>query len=188
MSINNVGIYASQISGHLWAPNGAYDALSTVTVGATSVSSISFVGIPQGYKHLQIRLLARSDQFSEPGLRMRFNSDSGNNYASHRLAGNGSVAYAQSYAPGNFIANYGPAGATSGTNVFGANIIDILDYSSTNKNKTVRILSGLDMNGTGTVALYSGLWMNSTNGVSSIYMETDSNWVQHSTFALYGVK
>jgi hypothetical protein len=187
MAQGDVGIYASQISGRLWAPNGAYDALATINVSATT-SSITFAGIPAGYKHLQIRLLARSDQFSEPGLRMRFNSDSGNNYAGHRLAGNGSVAYAQSFTSGNAIANYGPGGASSGTNVFGTNIIDILDYASTSKNKTVRILSGLEMNGSGTVAMYSGLWMNSSSPITSIYMETDNNWVANSQFALYGIK
>jgi hypothetical protein len=42
-----LGIMASQISGHLWEPQGAYDALSTVTLSANA-SSVSFTGIPSG--------------------------------------------------------------------------------------------------------------------------------------------
>ena len=41
-----LGIMASQISGHLWQPEGAYDSLATVTVGATSVATIEIAGIP----------------------------------------------------------------------------------------------------------------------------------------------
>jgi hypothetical protein len=47
------GVIASGISGHLtppWSPEGAHDALATVTLSA-SAASITFAGIPSGYKH-----------------------------------------------------------------------------------------------------------------------------------------
>jgi hypothetical protein len=187
---NNVGIYASQISGHLWAPNGAYDALATVTVGSTSVATIDFAGIPQGYKHLQIRGLTRSDQASSStSSRMRFNSDSGSNYDYHALYGNGSSpAGAENIAPVNvmLIGNYPGASATSG--MFGASVIDILDYSSLTKYKTVRFLNGYDNNGSGQVTFGSNLWMN-TNAITSISLfPATGNFVQYTQFALYGVK
>jgi hypothetical protein len=141
-----LGIMASQISGHLWAPEGAYDSLATVTVGATAVSSIEFAGIPAGYKHLQIRAIYRTNAAFAGTLDMwmRFNSDTGSNYSRHVVAGNGATATAganltQTRIPfGNAI-----PGASSTANTFGAAVIDILDYASTNKNKTVRGLYGL---------------------------------------------
>jgi hypothetical protein len=48
---------ASQISGHLYdGPFGAYDSLATVTLSADA-ASVTFAGIPSGYKHLQIRAI-----------------------------------------------------------------------------------------------------------------------------------
>ena len=89
------GIIASGISGHLtppWSPEGAYDALATVTVGSTSLSSIVFSGIPTGYKHLQVRYIVKSARTGNPldELNLRFNGDTGTNYAQHALAGDGS--------------------------------------------------------------------------------------------------
>jgi hypothetical protein len=52
-----LGIMASQISGHLWAPEGAYDALSTVTVGATAVLALP---LQVFQTHISICRLGRS--------------------------------------------------------------------------------------------------------------------------------
>jgi hypothetical protein len=68
-------------------------------------------------------------------------------------------------------------------------ITDVLDYSSVNKNKTVRTLSGSDANGGGEVALWSGSWQNSSTAVSSITLINPSgNFLANSSFALYGIK
>lgn len=183
-----LGIWASQISGHLWAPAGAYDALATVTVPSGGAATVDFVGIPTGYKHLQIRGIARTTQaVSEPALYYRFNGDAGSNYSVHRLGGNGSSAYAQSSTSTTVIGNYGPAGANLASNIFGTNIFDVLDYANTNKNKTARLLTGLDYNGGGNVALCSGAWYN-TSAITSISIFSDANFTQFTTFALYGVK
>lgn len=186
-----LGIWASQISGHLWAPAGAYDALATVTLSA-SASSITFSGIPQGYKHLQIRMIARESNSAtgQGAVWMQFNGDTGSNYAWHRLYGNGSgtpptgVASSTTWMLAGINANNG-----EGANVFGASVIDILDYQNTSKNKTIRGLSGEDNNGSGYVGLHSGLWMN-TSAVSSIsiYPTATYSWLANSQFALYGVK
>ena len=72
--------------------------------------------------------------------------------------------------------------------MFSAGVIDILDYASTNKYKTIRTLTGQDRNGAGTGGLYSNLWMNS-NAISSVTFSPDSgNWVQYTQFSLYGIK
>jgi len=55
-----LGIYASQITGHLnpFTPTGSYDALASYTVPSGGASTITFAGIPTGgqYTHLQLRV------------------------------------------------------------------------------------------------------------------------------------
>lgn len=186
-----LGIYASQISGHLWAPSGAYDSIATVTVGSGGSSSITFSSIPSTYQHLQIRMIQRDNQASvADGARLRFNSDTGSNYAFHILRGDGSTAQAyDGVSQTNILLTFDLAGATAGANVFGAAVIDILDYANTNKNKTVRSLSGRDNNGDGGVALDSGLWQ-STSAINSItiFPQNGTSINQYSSFALYGIK
>lgn len=177
-----LGIYASQISGHLWAPSGAYDSIATTTVGAGGASSITFTSIPSTYTHLQIRGISKMS--SGASLYMQLNSDTGSNYARHYLNGNGSTVGAG--ANSSFTNMF--AGTTANaTSTFGASIIDILDYTNTNKYTTTRSLSGADANGSGYVQFFSGLWMN-TAAVSSITITGDSNFDQYSSFALYGIK
>lgn len=188
MAQGDVGIYASQISGHLWAPNGAFDALATTTL-SSATSSVTFAGIPQGYKHLQIRVIGRTTN-SEVNLAIKFNSDGGNNYDGHYLYGDGGTAGAGVLAVPTgppFVGRISPSSA--GANVFGSAVIDILDYASTDKNKTVRSLSGYDNNGSGSVFFISNLWMN-TSAISSIEISVTgtNSLAQYSQFALYGVK
>ena len=186
------GVIASGISGHLtppWEPQGAYDALSTVTVGATSVSSITFAGIPNNYKHLQIREITKDSQASGPhSIRMQFNSDTGSNYTYHALTGDGSSASAGAVtSQTNLFPGY--VMGTTGTNVFAVSIHNILDYANVSKNKVIRTLSGVDNNGSGYIGLFSGLWIN-TNAINSITIlpAASSNFTQYSQFTLYGVK
>jgi hypothetical protein len=160
-----------------------------VSVGAAGASTISFTSIPATYKHLQIRYIARSTVAgSEDGTLLRFNGDTGSNYSWHFLFGNGSSANASYGVSENKIYPWAvPASSFLGSS-FSVNVIDILDYASTTKNKTTRALAGYDDNSTGgRVALASGLWMN-TNAVSSITITNSANWAQYSSFALYGIK
>jgi len=183
-----LGIMASQISGHLYdGPYGAYDSLATVTLSA-SAASITFAGIPSGYKHLQIRNLSRTDRaVTYTSNIIRLNGDTTNsNYSQHELFGNGSTV---STGGGGSSPIYSLIPGTSTTaSVFEGEVIDILDYANTSKNKTVRILSGYDGNGSGSIFFGSGSWM-STSAVTSItFTATSGNIVANSQFALYGVK
>ena len=187
-----LGIMASQISGHLWQPEGAYDSLATVTVPSGGVASITFAGIPTGYKHLQIRSLVTQGTGGSSGsdtfTTANFNGDTGSNYMSHAILGDGSSASATATATSSTAIWFGIA-TTSTTSSFAANVIDILDYASISKNKTVRGLLGNDRNGAGTVVLQSALWMNSTTAINSILISASGGtFKEYSSFALYGVK
>jgi hypothetical protein len=176
------GIYASQITGHL--VTGSYESIATVTVGAGGSSSISFSSISSSYKHLQIRFIANN--VSNSDVKAQFNGDTANNYARHYLYGDGASAAAGANAPDNAMSFGYVPNATA--NIFGAGVVDILDYANTNKYKTTRSLAGNDKNGSGLMVLYSSLWQ-STSAVSSITMFPGAgNFNQYSSFALYGCK
>ena len=163
---------------------GAYESIATVTVGVGGTSTITFSSIPSTYTHLQIRAMAQSTTTNQ--IDMTFNNDTGNNYAGHQLEGTGSAAAA---AAGTSRANMFSMVFVPGTsNSPGGSVIDILDYASTNKNKTARALRGWDNNSSGNIALISGLWMN-TNAITTVTLTARGGTIdQYSSFALYGIK
>jgi hypothetical protein len=183
-----LGIVASQISGHLFAPSGAYDSIATTTL-ATATASITFSSIPATYKHLQIRMLAKSDYAGNEDGFVRFNGDTAGNYSWHFMYGNGTSAGAYSGTSAGFIRGFRQVGNSSSANVFDGTVIDILDYANTSKYKTLRSLSGYDNNGSGIIQFMSGLWMSTVATTSlTLTTETGSNFMAYSSFALYGIK
>lgn len=172
------------------AAGGDYESIATVTVGSGGQSSITFSSIPSTYQHLQIRYITRVNvNDTGENVWLRFNGDTGANYSYHYLAGDGSSASAAGAGSLTRILAGRTAGNNTTANTFGVSVIDILDYASGNKNKTVRTLTGLDTNGGGVINLQSGGWFN-TSAVTSINLaETSGNsFVQYSSFALYGIK
>ena len=162
------------------ASTNSYESIATVLV-TSNQSSIDFTSIPQTFKHLQIRALTTCSSASS-GTIIQFNGDTGANYKSHAVygsgGGTGSFVFTPLYSP-NFM---GGAKTTSP----GGAIVDILDYTNTNKNTTTRSLDGYDANGSGYIGLSSGLWMN-TAAVTSIKMSF-TNITDGASFALYGIK
>jgi hypothetical protein len=182
-----IGIIAS--SG-VSAAAGDYESIATVTVGAGGQSSVTFSSIPSTYQHLQVRFIARiSTSDTAENTWLRFNADTGSNYTYHFLDGNGSSASAGAGTSQTRILAGRAGAANSGSNIFGTNVVDVLDYANANKYKTARILGGIDRNGDGNIRLDSGVWMNTAAVTSlTIMPTTGNNFVQYSHFALYGVK
>lgn len=169
----------------------AFESIATVTVGSGGQASASFTSISSDYKNLQIRILGKSNRAdANEQIGIQFNSDTGNNYGSHGMWGDGSgKSAAQLNYPASAITLPWIAGNSNGSNVFGVSVIDILDCSSSNKYKTVRGLGGYDNNGSGLIALGSGLWT-STSAITSVTVKPyyGSLWNQYSVIALYGIK
>ena len=167
----------------------SYESIQTVTL-ASNQASITFSSIPATFKHLQIRALSRTTRaITNDTLGVTFNSDTvASNYARHVLYGDGASAGAVGTTSNNDIGTTAGASCTSG--VFGANVIDILDYTNTNKYRTVRYLAGFDNNGSGQVRLGSTLYLG-TSAISTILIDAAAgggNLAQYSSFALYGIK
>jgi hypothetical protein len=183
-------------------PNAAYnpssfESIATVS-GTGSSATITFSSIPSTYVALQLRFIGKSTDSAtntQYNYRLRFNSDTGNNYARHALNGDGAVAQATGASSVDSIGpSYTPIpNSGSGlTNMMGVGIIDIHDYASTTKNKTARVFTGTDLNRTtaptGQVILHSGVWLN-TNAITSIDLQlTTGSWTTSSVFSLYGIK
>jgi hypothetical protein len=188
-----LGIMASSTSGANLV--GDYQSIATVTVGSGGSASVTFSSIPSTYKHLQIRGIMRSSRatFGNGGSNYNFNGDTGTNYSWHSVQGDGSSATARNATTTNRIATNSNAESGAPANTFGAIVFDILDYTNTNKYKTTRALAGVDINGTvagygGIIELISGNWR-STSAITSITITADNpNYVQYTSFALYGIK
>ena len=175
----------------MWLPFKSGDAhvlIQSQTVGAGGAASITFSSIPSTYRALQLRGISVSSTFNSG--RLTFNGDTATaNYASHELHGDGAAASSVAYTSGSLVGILFPgySGMGRSTTTPTAFVMDVLDYASTSKNKTIRALSGGDNNGTGDVELDSGVWL-STAAVTSFTITIASGTIaQNSTFSLYGV-
>jgi len=166
---------------------GDFESIQTVTVASTA-ASIQFTSIPSSYQHLQVRGISRTARADDGDqLYFQFNADTGSNYSHHNLEGNGTSATATAATSAVKISMPRTTATSTTANIFGAAVIDILDYKDTNKNTTIRGLGGWDGNGSGYVNLRSGSWMN-TSAVTSITITAISNFAANSHFTLYGIR
>jgi hypothetical protein len=174
------------------AAGGSFESIQTLTATGGETSLI-FTSIPSTFKHLQIRGIVKdtsTGSFSRAGLTLRFNSDSGNNYALHSLTGDGTAASAGGYAPDSACYIQSAAiGSLGDSLTYATSIIDIIDYASTTKNKTLRAFSGVDKNASGGgVSLSSSLWVD-TSAITNIEMRKSiTSFAAGTVFSLYGIK
>ena len=183
--MNILGIIASSKFGDV----GDFESIATTTL-STATASVTFSSISATYAHLQLRMFVRATVFNHP-LLLRFNNDSGaTNYDFHRLNGNGTSAGADARI--NFSAIYISSrgyGISSTANIGSAVVVDILDYTNTNKNKTTRILSGQELNTSNSdIEFTSGSWKN-TSAINRIDLSMGSgDLAQYTHIALYGIR
>lgn len=163
---------------------------SIATINAAGSNSITFSSVPSTYKSLQLRWIAQAQTGGSQIITIRFNGVSTSSYASHYLRGNGSSASAGASSSATSISIYGSV--YPGSTYYASGILDIIDYASTSKNKTLRVVTGKENNVStdGTVFLQSGLF-NNTSAISSITITYDGapdNFSNATSFALYGIK
>ena len=175
------GVIASSISGHL--QTGNFFLIQQLSPSA--VSTVTFSSIPSTYKHLMMRFnLVNS--YSGDTYRIQFNSDTSTaNYVTHTLYGNGSTVGAAGAASGTFgfiRLFYSSSVITTYPNI---GIVDVFDYTNTNKNKTVKALVGANNNSsTGEIEVDSGVWL-STAAVTSLTFSAITGPLT-GTISLYG--
>lgn len=182
-SLKNNTFSRSILVGNAYYIPTDYDSIATVSVGAGGASTVDFTSIVQTYTHLQLRYITQASNGAY--LSLQFNGDTSSNYRWHYLNGDGTSATSGDGGSDTRIAL--PRGSSS-ANIFGAGVIDILDYSSSSKNKPVRGLGGRDTNGAGQFDFNSGIWL-STSAITSIKLFHSGVTIpQYSHFAIYGIR
>jgi hypothetical protein len=162
----------------------SYESIATAN-GTGSSGTITFSSIPSTYKHLQIRFISKNTAAGTDAY-IQLNSSVDSVYR-HQITGDGNGG------AGNASANSGIAyilltSGSTGTSMFGAGVVDILDYASTNKTKNIKSLSGYDLNGSGIVGIGSALWT-STSAITDITIKSaGTNFATGTQYALYGIK
>jgi hypothetical protein len=184
-----LGIVASSNYQRVAPDTGAMFPLGMVQVGSAGASSITFSSIPSTFTHLQLRYICRDARtaYNDSPVDLIFNGSSATAYSKHFLEGSGSSVSSGAETSQTYIRLEG-AGNNTLPSAFGVAVTDILDYTSTTKNKTVRQLFGVDKNGNGIVRLVSGLWYASPVAITSITLTPFSSpFAEYSQFALYGI-
>lgn len=172
---------------------GYFESIQTVVISTSGTTLVEFTNIPQNYKHLQVRAVGRvgypgTSSVSSP--QYRFNDDSGSNYSNHRVGTFGTGTFSDGEANQSIAGGVGwMSAATAGAGIFGAFVMDILDYSNTSKYKTVKTQPGVSFSGGGWSAITSNGWR-STSAITKISFIENNNygWNQYSQFALYGIR
>lgn len=151
-------------------------------------SSISFTSISSSFTDLMLVLCLRGS-LNNPqiGHLLRFNNDTGTNYKTFALTGNGSSAGTLSQTSETYIYTGQAPAATATGSTFGNTSIYIPNYSGATQ-KSVSIDAVRETNGTSVyLTNMAGLWT-STSAINriDIVCEVD-NWVQYSSATLYGI-
>lgn len=179
-----------------FAGPGDFDAIATITTTADNSNNLQFTNIPQTYKHLHMRAVAVGGVQSANdgrGFWYSINLNDETEINAHWLNGAlGSVGSgASSSRP---IGNAMRMNTNTSNSPYGVALIDLLDYTSTTKNKTLRSYSGVvnpfsvygQLNA---VTLHSGLRVTTQPVTTITFVDTaGASFGPGSSFALYGVK
>jgi hypothetical protein len=165
-------------------PTPTYTPLATVTVGIATLT-VTFSNIPSTYKDL---ILVSSLACTATGdtARLRFNGDTGSNYNWVFINGTGSVASSSSQSNQNILNFSASVGLPTVVGKYN-NILQIMDYSATDKHKT--IVSRTNQNEDtfpGTTAL-AGRWASTSAITSMSIFPSTFNLIAGSRLDLYGV-
>jgi hypothetical protein len=165
----------------------AYELIETV-LATGSQTSITFSSIPQTYKHLQLRIVAKNNNGSNSQGQVRYNNDSSFIYTSHQMVQISGGVQSQMIGQNSFYGQVGVYSNNSDSTNFAPSIMDILDYRNTGKNRTAKILNGL-VGSLNRVFMTSHLYR-STSAVTSItfLMDNGATLSTDSRFSLYGIK
>jgi len=173
---------------------GDFVQIASAVVDSSGTPQIAFTNIPQNFTHLQLRTSSRDTNTSTgtPSLGIRFNGDTSASYNYHVFYGTGISSTATGSGATGYTYSYALNGTYDGNtaSVYCANIVDFIDYSSSNKYKVTRTLTGIDYNTTSYssyINFISTSW-NNTAPISSMVIQSSTLHKQYSRFDLYGVR
>lgn len=161
-------------------PTPTYDLIAS-NVLSSSASSVTFSSIPATYRDLVLVCEYTSDS-GENFIGIRLNSDSDANYSQVLAEGSGSAASSSS-STGNGNFN-GLVNLRASTTNRALHIFQIMDYSATDKHKTMLLRANSPAS---RVNMAAGRWAN-TAAVNTVTVIAELNQIASgSTFYLYGI-
>jgi len=158
----------------------SYVALATTTL-SSATSSVTFGSIPNNYKDLIVVFNGGSSS-GQAQAGVRLNSDSASNYSSVVMAGNATPPFSGS----TTVAQLPITQAFAFTGTQGnSSIVQIMDYSATDKHKTALTRSNIP---DAAPLAHAGRWAN-TNAVNTVsVIAFIGSFSTGSTFSLYGIE
>jgi hypothetical protein len=154
----------------------SYVALATTTLGSAA-SSVTFSSIPATYKDLIV--VINGTLSADSSVHVYYNADTAANYTRVFIAGNGSSSEASASTDSRII---------DMRNTASNSIVQIMDYSATNKHKTALVRSNYAGDNLPGVWACAGRWAN-TAAITSVSIDPDSTTqlASGTTISLYGV-
>ena len=161
--------------------NPTMTLIASNTVGSGGASSVTFSSIPQTYTDLVVKINSRVTS-TDGGGTFTFNGSAGKDITLYAF-GSGSPGSVTHTTNMNFFSS----NSTDTASTFNSAELYISNYSNTTNYKSVSIDNITENNGTtATATLIAALWSN-TAAITSITFTGFSNFVQYSTFYLYGI-
>lgn len=157
-------------------------AIATTTLGSAA-SSITFSSIPSTYTDLRVVLVVTAAA-GGGYLTAQFNSDTGTNYSSTYLTGNGTTASSgrSTSSVEMFVDTVSAALSTTNPALV---TMDIFSYAGST-NKTTLSTASNDYNGSGEIDRAVHLWRN-TSAITAIKLLCNVNLAAGTTATLYGI-
>ena len=165
-------------------PTSTYVALATYTIpSATTDSSVTFSSIPASYRDLVIVIEATTSV--DALIQARFNGDTGSNYGYVVMRGTSSTGSSS----GTYNVAYLMDNLSEATKRFHV-LMNVQDYSATDKHKTALVRSGTEQNADGNSSVYASAhrWAN-TSAITSIELFTSAGGFEAgSTLSVFGIE
>jgi hypothetical protein len=158
-----------------------YEPIASQTLGSAS-ANITFTAIPQTYTDLIVVFNGSSTGTAQYFMQVGNGSiDTGSNYSTTGMTGNGSSAVAIGYT-NDTVGIRADLYATAGGNIK-QTMFQIQNYSNTSTNKSILVRSALPASET--VACV-GLWR-SNSAINTLRLTTSSTFSAGATVSLYGI-
>jgi hypothetical protein len=165
------------------ADTATYDKIATTTTSSSS-SLITLSSIPATYTDLRLIVTNIVGNPSQPAFSMRINGDTGTNYSTTFMAGDGSNAITTATTSQNYLYGFN-LGSTTIPQFWS---VDFFSYAGSTY-KSLLWTNSSDTNGGGGVEKGVGLWRSTAAITSvSIYYASSNTYNSGLTATLYGVK
>ena len=155
-----------------------YDLLDSVTLSSSS-SSVTFSSIDQSYRDLI--LVSSINASATSYFYLRFNSDSSSSYSTVNMGGDGGATNSFATTATQSYLNFYQSASTTEPN---GSITQIMDYSQTDKHKSVLVRNNTASK---VVEARASRWANTAAITSLSVTASTGNFTAGSTFYLYGV-